>query len=40
VVDELGNAGDFDTARQTVRFHYQWMIVHDFPPQGGRQKSG
>jgi hypothetical protein len=33
VVDELGSAGDFDTARQTVRFHYQWMIVHDFLPR-------
>jgi hypothetical protein len=30
VVDELGADSDFDTANRTVRFHYQWLVVHDF----------
>lgn len=30
VVDELGATGDFDTASRIVRFHYQWLVVHDF----------
>lgn len=30
VVDELGDSGDFATASRTVRFHYQWLVVHDF----------
>ena len=30
VVDALGRNGDFNTASQIVRFHYQWLVVHDF----------
>jgi hypothetical protein len=33
VVDDLGSMGDFATASRTVRFHYQWLIVHDFLPR-------
>jgi hypothetical protein len=29
VVDHLGGAG-FDEARKLVRWHYQWLCVHDF----------
>jgi hypothetical protein len=31
VVDFLGT-GDFDTAQQTVRYHYQWVVLNDFLP--------
>jgi hypothetical protein len=30
VVDALQPNDDFDTASQVVRFHYQWLVVHDF----------
>ncbi|MGH3857633.1 MAG: peroxidase family protein, partial [Pseudonocardiaceae bacterium] len=30
VVDELQPTDDFDTASRIVRFHYQWLVVHDF----------
>jgi hypothetical protein len=30
VVDALGPNDDFNTASQIVRFHYQWLVVHDF----------
>jgi hypothetical protein len=30
VVDELKTSDDFNTASQIVRFHYQWLVVHDF----------
>ncbi len=31
VVDRLGK--DFATAQQVVRWHYQWIVVHDFLPR-------
>jgi hypothetical protein len=30
VVDDLGPTGDFETANRIVRFHYQWLVIHDF----------
>jgi hypothetical protein len=30
VVDELKPTDGFDTASQIVRFHYQWLVIHDF----------
>jgi Animal haem peroxidase len=30
VVKALGSNADFNTASQIVRFHYQWLVVHDF----------
>lgn len=31
VLDEV--SGDFDLARQMVRWHYQWIVIHDFLPR-------
>jgi heme peroxidase len=31
VADHLGNA-DFETVQRFVRWHYQWVVVHDFLP--------
>jgi hypothetical protein len=31
VVDFLGTS-DFEEAQRTVRFHYQWLVLHDFLP--------
>lgn len=30
VVNELKPTDDFNTASQIVRFHYQWLVIHDF----------
>ncbi|MGO7954824.1 peroxidase, partial [Rhizobium ruizarguesonis] len=32
VVDTLGTR-DFEICQQTVRWHYQWIVMHDFLPR-------
>jgi hypothetical protein len=33
VVDELEPTDGFNAASQIVRFHYQWLVIHDFLPK-------
>jgi hypothetical protein len=30
VVDQLGAGGSFEEARRITRWHYQWIVLHDF----------
>ena len=32
VVDLLGPEATFETVQRTVRWHYQWLVLHDFLP--------